>query len=87
MPTISLGDYSQYRMVASARDTDMSVSLPSAGLPRPAYTLYADIFEKQSTKLLSWRIYISIDFMVTMPFTSLTTGRPRLYHIILKNNR
>ena len=38
---------------------------------------YANIFEKQTTKLLSWRIYISIDFMVTTPLTSRTTGRPR----------
>ena len=30
---------------------------------------YADIFEKQSTKLLSWTIYIAIDFMLTTPFT------------------
>ena len=38
---------------------------------------YADVFEKQTTKLLSWRIYISIDFMFTMPLTSRTTGRPK----------
>ena len=38
---------------------------------------YADVFEKQTTKLLSWRIYISIDFMFTTPLTSRTTGRPK----------
>ena len=38
---------------------------------------YADIFEKETTKLLSWRIYISIDFMVTTTLLSRTTGRPK----------
>ena len=38
---------------------------------------YADIFEKETTKLLSWTIYISLDFMVTTPPTSRTTGRLR----------
>ena len=37
---------------------------------------YADIFEKETTKLVSWTIYISIDFMVTKPLLSRTTGRP-----------
>ena len=36
-----------------------------------------DIFEKEPTKLLSWRIYISIDFMVNTPLLSWTTGRPK----------
>ena len=30
---------------------------------------YADIFEKETTKLVSWTIYISIDFMVTSRFS------------------
>ena len=34
------------------------------------------IFEKQTTKLLSWTIYISIDFMVSTPLTLRTPGRP-----------
>ena len=38
---------------------------------------YADILEKETTKLLSWRIYISINFMVTTSLTSRTTGRPK----------
>ena len=41
------------------------------------YAKYADIFKKQTTKLLSWRIYISIDFMVTTLLFSWTTGRPK----------
>ena len=38
------------------------------------------IFQKETTKLLSWRIYISIDFMDTMAFTSRTTGRPKRHY-------
>ena len=36
-----------------------------------------DLFEKQTPTLLSWLIYISIDFMVrpSTPYTSRTTGR------------
>ena len=49
------------------------------------YAKYADIFEKGTTKLLSWWIYISIDFMVTMPLTSRTTGRPKR-HLKPKRN-
>ena len=48
------------------------------------YLKYADIFEKQTPKLLPWKIYISIYFMVTKPFTSCTTGRPKRH---LKPNR
>ena len=44
------------------------------------YAKYADIFEEETTKLLSGVIYISIDFMVTMPFTSRTTGRPKQHY-------
>ena len=48
-------------------------------------SLYAkyQIFEKQSTKLLSWKIYILIDFMLTTWLTLRTTGRPKRH---LKNN-
>ena len=35
------------------------------------------IFEKQTTKLLSWRIYILVDFMVSTPLLAGTTGRPK----------
>ena len=38
------------------------------------YAKYAGIFEKQTPTLLSWPIYISIDFMLTTPFTSRATG-------------
>ena len=40
------------------------------------YAKYANIFEKQTPTLLSWRIYISIHFALrpTMPCTSRTTG-------------
>ena len=44
------------------------------------YAKYANVFEKQTTKLLSWRIYISIDFMVTTLFTLRTTGRPKRHY-------
>ena len=41
------------------------------------YAKYADIFEKLTAKLLSWRIYILIDFMLTTPLLSRTTGKPK----------
>ena len=40
------------------------------------YAKYAYIFEKETTKMLSWRIYIWIDFMLPTPLTSRTTGSP-----------
>ena len=45
--------------------------------PFSIYEKYGHIFEKQTTKLLSWRIYISIDFMVTTPLLSRNTVRPK----------
>ena len=46
-------------------------------LRNQSYAKYADVFEKQTTKLLSWTIYISIDFMVSTPLLSRTTDRPK----------
>ena len=49
--------------------------------PISLYAHYADIFEKGTTKLLSWRIYISIDFMLTTPILSRTIGQVGLNDI------
>ena len=49
-----------------------------------AWTKYADIFEKETTKLLLWRIYISINFMLTTPLTLRRTGKPK-QHLKKKN--
>ena len=54
--------------------TGASTILPSL------YSKYADMFEKETTKLLSRRVYIWIDVMLTMPLTLRTTGRPNRHY-------
>ena len=57
-----------YAKIPACRSTCCLISL---------YAKYDHIFEKGTSKLLSWRIYVLINFMVTMPLTLRTTGRPK----------